>query len=217
MGETTKQQETAIHEIAVRGDSIVTVEYATELLAPFGFDPRELRIVYTAEAGIDWGAGAQRHTGGEMVDISTLAWVLAETLGAPEVKYDTNYGGAGRRARAVTAKAILRLRIWGGEHVPTCEDCGSAELLDGSPLCWACNSQRNDKATVARVISSSYQSKFRYEVRKGSSHIKPLGKDEKGWSRPWWDWKDMDEALEGAYNANREAGLIGPVLVMEDH
>lgn len=222
----TDAQREALREICSRGRDIVTVECAERLLAPFDLNPRDMSLVYEAEAGVDWGAGAERWESGEQVDVSTLAWALAEQLDAPDVPYPTDYIGAGKRAEAVTVKSVLRLKKLAGEHVATCDDCGTANLSQGNgSLCYGCNRSRQEKQQMAEVVQTNWaegytfngvdvSGRVSYEVR-----IRFFGMlDKPGrWDRTAKDmlarfyWVKLGAALNAAYKRNREVGLIGPV------
>lgn len=134
-------QADAIAEMASRGRDIITVRLATAICEPFDTTPQELGVVYTANAGLDFGSGAERWEDGEMVNVSTLARMLAEHVGAPLVKYGTDYIGAGRRSAAITACACISLDIHLGlldEH-PSCQLCRTYDMRGSGALCFSCS------------------------------------------------------------------------------
>lgn len=237
----TAEQHYAIDQIARRGRDIVTEEFANALLSPFGYTAQGLKIVYVTgeeDKGLDFGAGTERWGAGPQVDISTLAWVLADKLDAPDVEYDTNYGGAGKRAEAVTAKSILRLRKLAGEDIPTCADCGTADIWhwndpDHDPMCYSCQKERDRRQQMCEVVYADFRGTFNgldvnglraYETRQ-----RYFGDVDMPWDERTWESEgkattgqemlnrfylpSLQIALDLAYRTNLSLGLIGPVNV----
>lgn len=217
-------QREALSEIMRYGRDIVTVTCADRLLAPFGFSAQELGLIYEAEKGVDWGVGVQRWESGPQVNVCTLAYVLADRMNAPEVKYDTDFGGMGKRAQAVAAQAVLRLRKMLGEVIPTCDDCNTASIGHGSSLCFSCRRRRDDAASYAVVLHNTFPNKYTFndvevggrsffEVRKGSKDIWP--KSNQGDMLSRFHFVDQEYALQVAYAENIKVGLHGPVQVKQ--
>jgi hypothetical protein len=241
--ELNNEQRISLNEIVSNGRMIFTEDGANRLLKPFGLTADELNIVYETgddEIGINWGAGSERWGKGRQVNISTLAWVLADRLGAPDIKYDTNYSGEGRRSAAVTEKAVIQLRLLAGDQIDPCADCGGYDHIGGygptgyepTVLCNGCATNRRNHETVTmitdRVIRQGTnlngkvltEDKHDLELMMGRQRWMPdhlVNEDKRGdsdWRREIkWDWDSLEEALEWAYIVNARNGLSGPVLV----
>lgn len=92
--------------------SIIAADTAKEWLAPWGVTLGTIGLTpQHVEVGADWDTRLEVWEAGDTVAVYELATRLADHIDAPDVEYETNYGGTGKRVAALTQKAVRRLRL----------------------------------------------------------------------------------------------------------
>lgn len=169
--ELSPAQRAALSKLAGHARSVLRADVAAKIGAAFEFDVTPL--VYHPEKGVDWGARREVWDEGAAVNASTLAWRLADHLGAPDVKYDTDYGGAGKRSEAITLAAVTAIRVHHGIKCLSCVMCGAYDT--DAALCFDCE----------RALGSAYEPDVHAVPAMNYARTPTGEKETEWWVREW--------------------------------
>lgn len=141
----TEEQQRALDDLARHGDSILKATFANTIAEAFGLDIEPYVYANHDGAKIDLSVRAEFWEEGLCVNACSLAQGLVDHLKVERVDYDTDYIGMGKRTRALTAQAVISLRVAAGEHYDRCEMCGTYDLPGGyGDLCFGCHRDLRD-------------------------------------------------------------------------